>query len=215
MGFEVIKFVEGMDLNNSRIGGLPRLESEIQWPHDPDAGIPLLFLARIVSHDIRRALPQMEVTDDLCVSIFICFANETRACARSLAIHEQDQIYKADAGYSRVLVHKMSNHEKIAPSNSPLALPPRNITTEFHGEEDSVEDLPDCGIGDTKFGGTPAWAQDVIELAEHRFVMQINESDIVGISEEHYGIFGGGHGFLFLKSPICENSEGIFFVQFS
>ena len=109
----------------------------------------------------------------------------------------------------------MADAPDDAPLDAPPVLPLRLLTTEFCPEVDRVPDLPDCGTIRSKIGGTPAWAQDIVEIPDHRYVLQFYESDIVAFSRPHVGIFAGGNGFLFLKSPLIEGGEGAFFIQFT
>lgn len=214
MPYEVIKFVEGNNVQESRVGGLPLLKDAADWPRHPTTGKPLLFLASITGDFFCNIFPELIIPNGYCMSLFMCFDYSNRTCVREVCVHEQDQIDKFANGSTRVLIHKAGSPVE-PPPEAPATLPLMLMKREYRSEEDLVPDLPDSGTMYSKVGGTPAWAQDVIEIPDHIFALQLYEADIVAFSPSHAELFAGGNGFLFLKPPLQGGESGVFFIQFT
>lgn len=196
--FNELIFVEGNpDKDHPYLGDSPFLPTSIAWPTDSH-GAPLLHLACFPSTFIKQYCPDIQLSDELVISIFTPYSRSS-----------DDYIEKAMNEGGKVLVYTPTN-QPFEGYGDPI-IPSRQISVLQNPSDDSDEN------GIAKIAGIPAWIQEEETREGLRYILQINHSRLNRAAPSHKGIFVGGLGYLLLKQKIIgeDLKAGEFLIQTS
>lgn len=210
------------DAGLGQVGGGAFLEDIALWPRAPDSGqlmTPLMTLS-------ERFLPEAFVPEGMAISVFIVVKERdgyfSESIQRRYTAHQQSELKAViDRGYSRVILHTLSEQPLFPPAET-MALPRKFIHFEAMNEEELAAELEDAdaGLEFSKPQGRAGWLQDPIFPPEHHtLLMQLSEYDITQWSPEHEGWFVDGIGYLYLDAHARQGQQGdeagYFFIQFT